>query len=135
MTDIIKKNLRSYNMSQIKSKNTKPEIIVRKFCHALGLRYKLHEKKLPGKPDLFFPKHKAVIFVNGCFWHRHNCMLGRAFPKTNISFWNEKFKNTILRDKKNYQELLANNIKIIKIWECEIRNKAFKSKILKFFNK
>ena len=134
MVDRISKKQRSYNMSQIRSKNTKPEMIVRRFCHEKGLRYKLHEKNLPGTPDLFFPKYKTVVFVNGCFWHRHTCKLGKAFPKTNISFWDEKFKKTICRDKENYERLLYSNIKIVKIWECEIRDNTFKSKILDFFN-
>ena len=123
MTDNHTKEQRKYNMSMIKAKNTKPEILVRKYCHSLGLRYRLHVKNLPGKPDLFFPKFKVALFVNGCFWHRHNCKYGTVMPSSNILFWKNKFEETVKRDIKNKNELINLGIKVYKIWECQIKDK------------
>ena len=96
---------RSRNMSAIKSKNTKPEIIVRKLLHSMGYRFRLHKKDLPGSPDIVLPKYKTVIFVHGCFWHRHhNCKFATT-PKTRTEFWENKFKENIERDIKNQNKL------------------------------
>ena len=114
---------RSRNMSAIKSKNTKPEIKVRKVLHSMGYRFRLHSKDLPGSPDIVLPKYKTVIFVHGCFWHRHENCKYASTPKTRQEFWNKKFNDNILRDKKNLEILSSLGWKIIIIWECEIRNK------------
>ena len=110
-------------MSAIKSKNTKPEIAVRKLLHSMGYRFRLHRKDLPGSPDIVLPKYKTVIFVHGCFWHRHENCKYASTPKTRKEFWNKKFNDNILRDKKNLEILSSLGWKIIIIWECEIRNK------------
>ena len=114
---------RARNMSAIKSKNTKPEIAVRKLLHSMGYRFRLHRKDLPGSPDIVLPKYKTVIFVHGCFWHRHENCKYASTPKTRQEFWNKKFNENILRDKKNLEILSSLGWKIIIIWECEIRNK------------
>ena len=114
---------RSRNMSAIKSKNTKPEIKVRKVLHSMGYRFRLHRKDLPGSPDIVLPKYKTVIFVHGCFWHRHQNCKYASTPKTRQEFWNKKFNENINRDKINQENLSSKGWKIIIIWECEIRNK------------
>ena len=113
---------RSRNMSAIKSKNTKPEIAVRKMLHALGYRFRLHRKDLPGSPDIVLPKYKTVIFVHGCFWHRHeNCKFAST-PKTRNEFWENKFNENMKRDKNNFKELKKLNWNLLVIWECETKN-------------
>ena len=96
---------RSWNMSRIRSKDTKPEILVRKAIHAKGYRFRLHEKKLPGKPDLVLAKHRLVIFVNGCFWHRHEGCKLSTNPKSNTDFWERKFSDNVRRDEQNKKKL------------------------------
>ena len=114
---------RSRNMSAIKSKNTKPEIKVRKILHSMGYRFRLHVKDLPGSPDIVLPKYKTVIFVHGCFWHRHeNCKYATT-PKTRKEFWESKFKENVIRDKSHQKKLSAIGWKIIIVWECEIKDK------------
>ncbi|MDU0459232.1 MAG: DNA mismatch endonuclease Vsr [Geobacteraceae bacterium] len=120
--DVHDKQTRSYNMSRIKSRDTKPELIVRRLCHSLGLRFRLQNKDLKGSPDLTFKKHKTVIFVNGCFWHSHNCPKGNVYPKTNAIFWNDKRSRTKERDieiLKFYDEI---KWKVLVIWECETKD-------------
>ena len=113
---------RSWNMSRIRSKNTKPEILVRKAIHAKGYRFRLHEKKLPGKPDLVLAKHRLIIFVNGCFWHRHQgCRLSTT-PKSNTDFWERKFSDNMQRDERNKKKLQALGWRVQVIWECETRD-------------
>ena len=120
MTDVHDKATRSYNMSQIKGKDTKPELIVRRFLFANGFRYRLHVKDLPGKPDIVLPKYKTVIFVNGCFWHGHeNCKYFKL-PKTRMNWWKEKIDKNKLNDKINIGKLKDINYNVITIWECEI---------------
>jgi len=110
-------------MSGIRGKDTKPELIIRKKLHALGFRYKLHDKKLPGKPDLVFPKYNAVIFVNGCFWHGHNCHLSK-WPTSREEFWRNKITRTKEKDKENIEALLKDGWRILQIWECAIKGKT-----------
>lgn len=105
MTDVHTKEQRSFNMSQIRDKNTKPEIIIRSIIHRMGFRFRLHDKNLPGKPDIVLPRHKKVIFVHGCFWHLHNCKYGRVKPATNVNFWRTKRLSNKKRDKENLTEL------------------------------
>ena len=112
---------RSWNMSRIRSENTKPEMQLRKILHGMGFRYRLHDKKLTGSPDLVFPKYNAVIFVHGCFWHRHGCKLTTT-PTTNKESWDAKFKANIERDKRNIQELLNTGWRVMVVWECELEN-------------
>ena len=116
---------RSRNMSAIKSKNTKPEIKVRKILHSMGYRFRLHSKDLPGSPDIVLPKYKTVIFVHGCFWHRHQNCKYASTPKTRQEFWNKKFNENINRDKINQENLSSKGWKIIIVWECEIKDKDF----------
>ena len=116
---------RSRNMSAIKSKNTKPEIAVRKLLHSMGYRFRLHRKDLPGSPDIVLPKYKTVIFVHGCFWHRHKNCKYASTPKTRQEFWEAKFRENINRDKLNQENLSSKGWKIIVVWECEIKDKDF----------
>lgn len=121
--DIWSKKKRSEVMSRIGSKNTKPELIFRKALFKEGLRYKIHVKMLPGKPDIVLPKYKTVIFVHGCFWHYHkNCPEGRI-PDTNSKFWREKLSKNVERDKKHQKELEKMGWKVIVVWECEVEKK------------
>ena len=120
--DVHDKQTRSFNMSRIKSRDTKPELIVRSLCHRLGLRFRLHRKDLPGKPDLVFPKYKTVVFVHGCYWHSHNCKYGTVIPKTNADFWSEKRNKTIERDNRNVDELRKVIWRVLTYWECQTKN-------------
>ena len=112
---------RSRNMSAIKSKNTKPEIAVRKLLHSMGYRFRLHRKDLPGSPDIVLPKYKTVIFVHGCFWHRHENCKYASTPKTRKEFWEKKFRENINRDNLNQANLSLKGWKIIIIWECQLK--------------
>jgi DNA mismatch endonuclease (patch repair protein) len=121
--DIWTKDKRSLVMSKIRSKNTKPEIILRKALFMNGFRYKIHDKKLPGKPDIVLSKYKTVIFVHGCFWHYHSeCKEGKI-PKTNSKFWSEKLSKNIERDINHNKTLTALGWKVITVWECEIEKR------------
>lgn len=127
---------RSYNMSRIKNKNTSPELIVRKWLWANGYRYKLNDTKLPGKPDIIFTSRKKIIFINGCFWHKHNCKYF-SFPKTNTEFWVKKLNSNAQRDQDNYQKLNELGWDILVIWTCELKPKAINnlcSKLINFLN-
>ena len=133
--DVHNPKVRSFNMSQIKSKGTKPELIVRKLCFSKGLRYRLNKKIFNISADLIFPKYKSVIFVHGCFWHSHDCKYGRVKPKSNAEFWNTKRGDTCIRDKRNQTKLIKNNWKYLIIWECELKNLENVSfKVNKFFD-
>ena len=133
--DVHDKKTRSYNMSRIKNKDTKPELIFRKICHQIGLRYRLNKKIFNTRPDLIFKKYKTVIFVNGCFWHKHNCKHGSVIPKTNTEFWENKRFSTVERDNKNYSDILQNNWKYYVIWECELKDHIMiRDRVKMFFN-
>ena len=121
MADVHSTATRSYNMSRIKSKNTRPEMLVRKFLHAHGFRYRLHEKKLPGKPDLVLPKYKTVIFIHGCFWHAHTHCKYYVIPKTRTDWWLNKINGNIANDDKAVAALTAQGWKVIVVWECELK--------------
>lgn len=118
--DVHSPKKRSYNMSQIKGKNTKPEMMVRKILWEKGYRYRLQYKNLPGKPDIVFPGKKKAIFVNGCFWHRHNCHYFK-WPKSNSEFWFNKIESNVIRDNERQASLLALGWIYLIIWECAIR--------------
>ena len=122
MTDVHDPKTRSYNMSRIRSKDTKPEMLVRKYLFAQGFRYRLHDKKLPGKPDLVFPKYKTVLFINGCFWHGHGGCKYYVVPQTNKDRWTEKISTNKANDEKSYSKLTELGYKIIVIWECELKS-------------
>lgn len=109
-------------MASIKSKNTAPELSVRKALFSRGFRYRLHNKDLPGSPDLVFPKYKAVIFIHGCFWHNHNCKHGKL-PDTNREFWKKKLQHNAVRDSQNISELQMKGWRVRVIWSCALTNK------------
>lgn len=110
-------------MSGIKGANTKPEMIIRSGLHKRGFRFRLHDKTLPGKPDLVLPKYNAVIFVNGCFWHKHDCHLFK-WPKTRQDFWRKKIEGNAARDERNVQALLDEGWRVMAIWECALKGKT-----------
>ena len=120
MVDRVSEEKRSWIMSRVGSRNTKPEIIVRRFLHAKGFRYRLHNKNIIGKPDLSNQKRKIAVFVNGCFWHRHGCKRTTT-PETNKEFWLEKFNKNIKRDRENIKMLKKDNWMVIVVWECELK--------------
>lgn len=115
---------RSWNMSRIQSKNTKPEKIVRSLLHRMGYRFRLNVKDLPGKPDIVLPKYKTVIFVHGCFWHRHHKCKYAYTPKSRIAFWEKKFADNVARFKIVKKELKHLHWNVLVIWECEIKSNA-----------
>jgi DNA mismatch endonuclease, patch repair protein len=121
MVDVHDKETRSYNMSQIKGKNTKPEILVRKFLFANGFRYRLHDLKLPGKPDIVLPKYKTVIFINGCFWHGHKGCKYFVVPKTRTEWWLDKIVQNKKSDSKNFAKLTDLGWKVFTIFECQLK--------------
>ncbi len=121
MADVHDIETRSFNMSMIKGKNTKPEIMVRKFLFQNGFRYRINYSKLPGRPDIVLPKYKTVIFVNGCFWHGHKGCKYFVIPKTRTDWWLEKINGTIERDRKKISELETLGWKVLTIWECELK--------------
>lgn len=123
MADNHDKAGRSYNMSRIRSKDTLPEMIVRKSLFAKGFRFRLHVKKLPGNPDIVLAKYNTVIFINGCFWHQHPNCKKAVLPKSNVEYWLHKIEKNVIRDRQNLESLQKLNWKIIIIWECELNKK------------
>lgn len=121
MDDVHTPEQRSYNMSRIRSKNTKPEELVRKYLFAQGFRYRKNDNRLPGKPDIVLPKYKTVIFINGCFWHGHEGCRYFVWPKNNAEFWKEKISGNIHRDRQNHQLLEQQGWHVIDVWECELK--------------
>lgn len=124
MADVHTPEKRSYNMSRIRSKDTKPEELVRKYLFSQGFRYRKYDRRLPGKPDIVLPKYKTVIFVNGCFWHGHEGCRYFVWPKNNAEFWTEKITGNILRDKRNREILVNQGWRVIEIWECELKKSS-----------
>ena len=122
MIDTVKPDVRSRMMARIRAKDTQPEIVLRHAMHRNGFRYRLHDRKLPGTPDLVFPRFRAVCFVQGCFWHRHPGCSFATMPSTNIDYWQKKFDSNFERDKRNCLALLANGWRIAIVWECALRN-------------
>lgn len=113
---------RSSNMSKIRSQDTKPEMRIRRQLHALGYRYRLHDRRLPGKPDLVFAGRGKVIFINGCFWHAHNCPRGERLPKSNLEYWSQKRRRNQERDSVQRSKLVELGWAYMDVWECEIRS-------------
>jgi DNA mismatch endonuclease (patch repair protein) len=130
MTDVHSKETRSYNMSRIRGKDTKPEMLVRRFLHGQGFRYRLHVKDLPGKPDIVLPKYKTVIFVHGCFWHGHEGCRYYVVPKTRTDWWLEKINRNVLNDQFSKQLLITQGWNVIEIWECELKRKNIEATFL-----
>lgn len=127
MADHLTPGRRSWNMSRIRNKNTKPELVVRSMLHQMGFRFTVNgpkNKTLPGKPDIVLPKHKAVVFVHGCYWHRHKNCKEATTPKTRTEWWQEKFDGNVARDKKNMRLLKKDGWKVIVVWECSTKKKA-----------
>ncbi len=135
MADIFSKSRRSRIMSRIGSKDTGPELIVRRLIHALGFRFRLHRKDLPGTPDIVFPKYKKVIFVHGCFWHGHPGCKRATIPATRTEFWRNKIGKTMAGDKRNAEKLRELGWAVLTIWQCEIKksNKEALSKKIRAF--
>lgn len=129
MTDIVDTATRSRMMSKIKGKNTKPEKIVRSALHAEGYRFRLHRKDLPGKPDIVLPRYRALIYVNGCFWHGHDCPLFK-WPKTRGEFWREKITANMRRDQRNFTEAAKSGWRVCILWECSIRGKSVQLQLM-----
>ncbi len=138
MADVHEPEVRSYNMSQIKGKNTKPEILVRKFLHANGYRYRLHAKNLPGKPDIVLKTYNTVVFIHGCFWHGHKGCQYFVVPKTRTQWWLNKINRNKEKDKESTETLQKEGWNIITIWECELkkdkREKTLQKLIQKLLN-
>jgi DNA mismatch endonuclease, patch repair protein len=118
--DRISPEARSRNMSRIRSADTKPEMTVRRLVHAMGFRYRLHVRDLPGRPDLVFQRLRKAIFVHGCFWHRHRCANGRSIPATRSEFWTAKFRSNVDRDRRTRRQLKAAGWQVLTVWECEV---------------
>ncbi|HAX31289.1 MAG TPA: very short patch repair endonuclease [Oscillibacter sp.] len=121
MADIVSPEKRSQNMSAIRSKDTKPEVYLRKLLFAQGYRYRIADKSVPGHPDIFLRKYNTAIFVNGCFWHRHPGCKYAYTPKSRVEFWQKKFDDNVRRDSAVKAELLEHGIKLLTVWECAIR--------------
>lgn len=120
MADVLTPEQRRLNMSRIKGKNTKPEMLIRRGLHARGFRYRLHDRSLPGRPDLVFRKYNAVVFIHGCFWHAHGCVMSKL-PATRQDFWEAKLSANAARDRKSVEELQSNGWRVLIIWECALR--------------
>jgi DNA mismatch endonuclease (patch repair protein) len=136
MVDVHTREQRSRNMAAIRGRDTKPEIRVRTLLHSLGYRFRLHRKDLPGKPDIVLPKHGAVIFVHGCFWHCHRCRFGRVQPTTRAEFWTSKRQSNVDRDHRNKKALRKLGWRIMVIWECEVKaTEKIKVRLSRFLDK
>lgn len=122
MADTLTKVHRSWLMGRVKRADTKPEMIVRRLAHALGYRFRLHRKDLPGRPDIVFPRLKKVIFVHGCYWHRHDCAKATT-PKTNVDFWRQKFERNVERDTNALTDLSKQGWRTMVVWECETKDR------------
>lgn len=122
MTDVLTREQRRRCMSAIRAKDTKPEMLVRRIVHGLGFRYRLHDRTLPGCPDLVFRTRRKVVFVHGCFWHRHGCRAGRSMPATRKTFWEQKFRKNVARDAQDNGELRELGWEVLVIWECQTKN-------------
>jgi DNA mismatch endonuclease (patch repair protein) len=131
--DVFDAQKRSWIMSRVKGKNTKPEIIVRSIVHRLGYRFRIHRVDLPGKPDIVLPKLRKVIFVHGCFWHGHKRCKRSARPSVNTSFWEKKLDGNIRRDKLHIKQLMEKGWKPLVVWECELKDqKRLMNKLVRF---
>jgi len=136
MTDVLSREQRRYNMSRIRYRDTRPEIIVRSIVHRLGYRYRLHKSDLPGKPDVVLVRHRKIIDVYGCFFHMHNCKYGNVTPATNTEFWQMKRQSNVQRDLRNQTTLRQNGWRVMVVWEWETKNlDQLKQKLVTFLKK
>lgn len=130
MADNLTKEIRSKNMSHIRSTNSKPEEIVRKYLFSKGFRYRKNDKSLPGCPDIVLPKYHTLIFVHGCFWHKHNC--GRfVWPASNTEYWTQKINRNLERDKEDYKKLTETGWKVLAVWECELKKDVREARLMR----
>jgi DNA mismatch endonuclease, patch repair protein len=129
--DVLTPEQRSRCMAAVAGCDTKPEMRLRKALHALGFRYRLHDKSLPGRPDLVFPVKRTAIFVHGCFWHRHSCKAGRSTPTTRSAFWRNKFALNVERDRRNRLVIEKMRWKVIEVWECQLATSTIDNSLLK----
>lgn len=120
MADVVDRATRSRMMAGIRGKNTNPELVVRRYLHRAGLRFRLHVKSLPGRPDLVLPKHNAIVEVHGCFWHRHAACRFATMPSSNKAFWLRKFRENTSRDRRNARKLASLGWRVFTVWECEV---------------
>ena len=133
MADTHSKEVRSKNMSHIRSTNSKPEETVRKYLFSKGLRYRKNVRRLPGCPDIVLPKYRTVIFVNGCFWHKHDC--GRfVWPSSNEEYWHQKISRNIERDAENQKLLMEQGWRVLVIWDCQLKKKVAAENLLQLYN-
>jgi DNA mismatch endonuclease (patch repair protein) len=133
MADVLTPEQRSFNMSRIRSRDTRPEIIVRSIVHRMGYRYRLHKKDLPGKPDLVLVRYRKVIDVHGCFFHMHNCKYGKVTPVTNAEFWKAKRLSNVKRDRRNLAALKLDGWQVLTVWECQTRDaRRLTKRLVKF---
>lgn len=131
--DVLTPQQRSYNMSRIRDRNTRPEMIVRSILHRLGYRYRLHKPDLPGKPDIVLVRHRKIVDIHGCFFHMHNCKYGRVAPATNAEFWQTKRLSNVKRDRRNLIALEREGWRVMVIWECETRDsERLRNKLVRF---
>ncbi|PYV20692.1 MAG: very short patch repair endonuclease [Acidobacteria bacterium] len=121
MADVLTPEQRSRCMSAVRDRNTVPELFLRRLLHSLGYRYRIHDSRLPGKPDLVFPKRRKAIFVHGCFWHRHNCKSGRSLPSTRRAFWTKKLQGNQKRDRRQALKLRKSGWKVLTVWQCQLK--------------
>ena len=133
MVDVFTREKRSRIMSSVKGKDTKPEVAVRRLLHRAGYRFRIHERSLPGRPDLYFSKRRKVIFVNGCFWHGHDDCRRAALPNSNKNFWNEKIQANKDRDIRNQRKLVEIGVNCLTVWECQLKDiKAVTQRLVEF---
>lgn len=122
--DTLTPEQRSERMSRVRGKNSRPELRVRRLAHRLGYRYRIHRRDLPGRPDMTFPSRRKVVFVHGCFWHRHDCPAGRRLPRTRLDFWEPKLERNKERDKVNLRRLEGYGWRVLIVWECELKDES-----------
>lgn len=132
MADVMTPEQRSRCMAAIKGKDTKPEMIVRKYLFSRGLRFRVQVKRLPGNPDIVLPQYRTVVFVNGCFWHGHEGCRYYRLPKSNVEFWENKIKNNKVRDARNEEQLTALGWRVIRVWECDIKKVTGREEYLQY---
>lgn len=132
MADVLSPEQRKHNMSRIRGKDTKPEMVIRRLVHSMGYRYRLHRRDLPGTPDLVFSSAKKIINVHGCYWHRHSCRFGVVMPATNAEFWEKKRSETVARDARNDALLKKRGWAVMAVWECELKSRELRNRIRRF---
>jgi DNA mismatch endonuclease (patch repair protein) len=138
VVDTISAKRRSENMRRIKSKGTKPEILIRRLAHSMGFRFRLHSPKLPGKPDIVFTKLKRIIEVRGCFWHQHGTCIDSRIPKSRVEYWRPKLRGNVMRDRKNLRQLRRQGWRILVLWECDVMTsdrRQLKTKVKEFLDR